>query len=538
MNKKLIFLLPILSGVLLIFSYPPYSVKFLLWLALVPLLIFINFDLTKKKIFGGGFLTGLIFSGVTTSWFLLASTVDWVGAEKKIIIILILALTWLCYVILASFFYGIVAYLFFRLRSKNWFDVFLFSSLWIVFEYLRAWGLTIFTLGPGSLSGPHYTLGHLGYAAASSSFLFLAGFGGVYGLGFFIVFVNCLIFFFLVSFKKPFFSKRNLTKFGIAFSVIFLAFLATHFQNTQNISDARNKKSIPVTIIQTNFPSLFGYTSQQEKEFLDIKLGLFRQASQEKQWPRIIVFPEHSNFLEKLNFFYPSFLSSENAMNGKQALVIDSGWHSSENTGAAVTRLIYLDFQAQRIIDSYDKMLLMPVGDYLPYFLTAILNLTGHQDWIVNMEMSRGYEKGENLTVVEYDGVKIGGLMCSEVVSPYLYKGLARNGAEILISVASDAIFKGDKLLLGQLLAIAQTRAAENNRYFIQAANQGNSFIINNQGKVMVKTEKIGNEVVSAEVKALTAKTFYNRFGDWILVLAGLIISYAILVKTGFRFRR
>jgi len=180
----------------------------------------------------------------------------------------------------------------------------------------------------------------------------------------------------------------------------------------------------------------------------------------------------------------------------------------------------------------------MPVGDYLPYFLTAILNLTGHQDWIVNMEMSRGYEKGENLTVVEYDGVKIGGLMCSEVVSPYLYKGLARNGAEILISVASDAIFKGDKLLLGQLLAIAQTRAAENNRYFIQAANQGNSFIINNQGKVMVKTEKIGNEVVSAEVKALTAKTFYNRFGDWILVLAGLIISYAILVKTGFRFRR
>jgi len=129
MNKKLIFLLPILSGVLLIFSYPPYSVKFLLWLALVPLLIFINFDLTKKKIFGGGFLTGLIFSGVTTSWFLLASTVDWVGAEKKIIIILILALTWLCYVILASFFYGIVAYLFFRLSSKNWFDVFFLVSL-------------------------------------------------------------------------------------------------------------------------------------------------------------------------------------------------------------------------------------------------------------------------------------------------------------------------------------------------------------------------------------------------------------------------
>ena len=483
-------------------------------------------------------MTGLIFSGVTTSWFLLASVADWVGTEKKIVIILILALTWLCYVILASFFCGIVAYLFFRLKSKNWLDIFLFPSLWVIFEYLRAWGLTIFTLGPGSLSGPHYTLGHLGYAAANSPFLFLAGFGGVYILSFFIVLVNYLIFFFLVYFKKPFFSKRNLTKFGIAFSVIFLAFLAAHFQNTLNISDARNKKSIPITIIQTNFPSLFSYTPQQEKEFLDIKLDLFRQASQEKEWPRIIVFPEHSNFLEKLNFFYPSFLSSENAMNGKQALVIDSGWHSSENTGAAVTRLIYLDFQTQGIINSYDKMLLMPVGDYLPYFLTAILNLTGHQDWIVNMEMSRGYERGNELTVVEYNGVKIGGLMCSEVISPYLYRGLARNGAEILISVASDAIFQGDRLLLGQLLAIAQTRAAENNRYFIQAANQGNSFVIDNQGNIVVKTERVDNEIINGEVKALTNRTFYNRFGDWILILAGLIVSSAILVKTGFPFRR
>jgi apolipoprotein N-acyltransferase len=538
MNKKLIFLLPILSGVLLIFSYPPYSIKFLLWLALVPLLIFINFDLTKKKIFWGGFLTGLIFSGVTTSWFLLASMADWVGTEKKIFIILILASTWLFYIIFASLFYGTVTYLFSCLRSKNWFDVFLFPSLWIVFEYLRSWGLTIFTLGPGSLSGPHYTLGHLGYAAASSPFLFLAGFGGVYGLSFFIVFVNCLIFFFLVSFKKPFFSKRNFIKFGAVFLVIFLAFLAAHFQNTQNISDGRNKKSIPVTLIQTDFPSLFSYTHQQEKEFLDIKLNLFKQVAQEKNWPRIIVFPEHSNFLEKLDNFYPSFLFSETLTNQKKALIIDSGWHSSENTGAAVTRLIYLDFQTQRIINSYDKMLLMPVGDYLPYFFTAILNLTGHQDWIVNMEMSRGYEKGENLTVIEYDGVKIGGLICSEVISPYLYGGLARNGAEILISVASDAIFKGDKLLLKQLLAIAQTRAVENNRYFIQAANQGNSFVIDNQGNVVVKTEKIGNEVVSAEVRALTDRTFYNRFGDWILILAGLIISSAILVKTGFPFRR
>jgi len=531
MDKKLIFLLPILSGVLLIFSYPPYNIEFLLWFALIPLLIFINLELSKKRIFGAGFLTGLIFFGATTSWFLFASMADWVASEKKIVIILILALTWLCYIILASFFCGIVVYLFSHLKSKNWFDIFLFSSLWVIFEYVRAWSLTIFTLGPGSLSGPHYTLGHLGYAAVNSPFLFMAGFGGVYILSFFIVFVNYLIFFFFVSFEKPFVSKKNLTKFGIAFFLIFLAFMATRFQNNQNISASQNEKSILVALIQTDFPSLFSYTPQQEKEFLDIKLNLFKQVIQGKNWPIIIVFPEHSNFLEKLNNFYPSFLSSETLTNQKKTLIIDSGWHSSEKTGSAVTRLLYFDFQTQRIIDSYDKMLLMPVGDYLPYFLTAILNLTGHQDWIVNMEMSRGYERGNNLTVVEYDKVKIGGLLCSEIISPYLYRGLAQNGAEILISVASDAVFKGDKLLLGQLLAIAQMRAVENNRYFIQAANQGNSFIINNQGKIVVKTERINNEVINAEAKTLTNRTFYNRFGDWILIMATFIIGIALLYK-------
>jgi apolipoprotein N-acyltransferase len=128
--------------------------------------------------------------------------------------------------------------------------------------------------------------------------------------------------------------------------------------------------------------------------------------------------------------------------------------------------------------------------------------------------------------------------MCSEIASPYLYRELAQKGAEIFVSPASDAIFKSNRLLLGQLLAIAQTRAAENNRYFIQAANQGNSFVVDNQGKVIAKTEKIGNEIIGAEVRALSGRTFYNRFGDWILILAGLIISGAILVKSVFRFRR
>jgi len=85
---------------------------------------------------------------------------------------------------------------------------------------------------------------------------------------------------------------------------------------------------------------------------------------------------------------------------------------------------------------------------------------------------------------------------------------------------------------------MAKIRATENNRYFVQAANQGDSYVIDNRGKLVVKNKEIGNEVISAEVRALTGRTFYNRFGDWILILAGLVVGAAILAKAGFPFRR
>ena len=530
-----IFFLPIGAAVLLILSFSFGAAWWIVFFALTPLFFFIKESPSKKSAFWGGYLTGLIFFGVTTSWFLFASMADWVGSERKIIIVLILALTWLVYILFASVFTGAAAYLFFRLRTRSRLDIFLFPALWVIFEYFRAWGLTIFTLGPGSLSGPHYTLGHLGYTAVNSPFLFLAGFGGVYGLSFFTVFINCLIFFLLISVKRPVLKKENILKFGLVFLVIFLAFASIYyFQNIRSEKKSSGKNPIPVSVIQTNFPSLFSYTRGQETEFSDIQLNLFAEAARQNEWPRIIVFPEHANFLKRAALF-SSRTSLSDALEQKDALIVDSGWHSNERTGSAVTRLIYFDLRTAKVIASFDKVLLMPVGDYLPYFLTAILNLTGHQDWIVNMEMSRGYEKGDKLTVVEYNGVKIGGLMCSEVISPYLYKGLTQNGAQILISVASDAVFKGDRLLVGQLLAIAKMRAAENNRYFIQAANQGDSYVIDNRGRLVVKNEKIGNEVIHADVQPMTGRTFYNRFGDWILILAGLIIASFIFIG---RFRR
>src|SRR2546428_2178918 len=60
-------LLPVLSGTLLVLSFPKYDLDFLAWIALVPLLIAIR-EKPWRTAFGQGWLAGLVCFGGALSW--------------------------------------------------------------------------------------------------------------------------------------------------------------------------------------------------------------------------------------------------------------------------------------------------------------------------------------------------------------------------------------------------------------------------------------------------------------------------------------
>src|SRR2546426_12268182 len=60
-------LLPVVSGTLLVLSFPTYDLDFLAWIALVPLLIAIR-EKPWRTAFGQGWLAGLVCFGGTLSW--------------------------------------------------------------------------------------------------------------------------------------------------------------------------------------------------------------------------------------------------------------------------------------------------------------------------------------------------------------------------------------------------------------------------------------------------------------------------------------
>lgn len=107
---------------------------------------------------------------------------------------------------------------------------------------------------------------------------------------------------------------------------------------------------------------------------------------------------------------------------------------------------------------------------------------------------------------------------------------MTKKGAEFLVVVSSDAPFHGAKALLAQNLAMSKLRAIENRRYFAQATNMGYSFLLDTAGNLITKPSKLGNKIIFSDIQLLKDETIYNKLGDWVLILAALIIVIYILI--------
>ena len=79
---------------------------------------------------------------------------------------------------------------------------------------------------------------------------------------------------------------------------------------------------------------------------------------------------------------------------------------------------------------------------------------------------------------------------------------------------------------------MAQLRAAENNRYLVRAANADFSYIIDNQGRLEEKSQVADGGLFTGKVALISKESFYNRFGDWILIAA---LFFLLLTKLRIR---
>ena len=129
---------------------------------------------------------------------------------------------------------------------------------------------------------------------------------------------------------------------------------------------------------------------------------------------------------------------------------------------------------AGKVIDRYDKINLVPFGEFIPPLF----------GWVNKITKEIGdFVPGDRVVIFPVGEHKLGAFICYESVFPDLVRQFTNSGAEVLVNLSNDGYF-GNSAAHAQHLEIARMRAAENRRWILRATNDGISAAIDPRGRI------------------------------------------------------
>ena len=411
-----------------------------------------------------------------------------------------------------SFFWSIfsyAAYSFPRKAPRAFLPLFC-ASIFVLVEYLRTWFFGILWAGKGSLLGAHWTLGNPAYLFADiGPVRQSASYWGIYGVDFFLVLIGSALF--LLAKHKD--SKKVLS---VEIISLIAALVFLNLITAPDKSRPENAK-LNISIIQTAKP-IRPFDSPEEllADFGE-KNKLLKEASKKSD---IIIFPESTDFSKNLAGFLDPLSAQKYfaGLSAKNVLVIDSN-RIPEPEGLK-SKVLFIDSK-EGVVGYYDKKLLTPGGESIPYFANLPLWIFEHvfkNDFISSRAT---FAKGTGNNVVDHKGVKIKVAVCSDIISP----GISREREfDFMVNLQNLAVFNGSKMMGKGLFSVARVRAAENSKYLAVASNSGRSFVINTLGEVVASTSSSGYQILTADVVPNKERTWYNKLGDLPILLLSLAI--------------
>ena len=187
--------------------------------------------------------------------------------------------------------------------------------------------------------------------------------------------------------------------------------------------------------------------------------------------------------------------------------------------------LLY-DANGQLTKPSYDKIHLVPFGEYVPWprlrrYIKALEQIP-----------SDGVP-GKNPVVFNVNGARVGTVICFESTYPSLVRDFVREGAQVLVVSTNNASFRRSPASR-QHVAMSQLRAVEEGRWVLHAAISGITAVIDARGQILQKTGLFEQAVVRSTVPLGRGRTVYGRFGESI-ELGYLALGAAVAVASAGR---
>ncbi|MET9766589.1 apolipoprotein N-acyltransferase [Streptomyces sp. NPDC006415] len=163
--------------------------------------------------------------------------------------------------------------------------------------------------------------------------------------------------------------------------------------------------------------------------------------------------------------------------------------------------------------DRYDKMRLVPFGEYVP--ARSLLGWATSVGKAAGEDRLRGYRQVVMSLPDGARGLRIGPLVCFETAFPDMSRRLVRDGAQVLVAQSATSTFQ-DSWAPAQHASLGALRAAENGRPMVHSTLTGISAAYGPGGERVGRP--LGTDASAAEVFDLPlarGQTLYGRLGDW-----------------------
>ena len=504
----------LVSGLMTTAAFPTLGLWPLAFLSWSPLLV-VTADREPGQAFWGGFVAGAAHFSTLLYWITIVlvkyGNLPWLLAGPVFILL----------VGYLSLYTAFFVYLL-NLAGRR-FSFKVGGLIWILggavcytgLEYVKSFLLTGFPWEP------------LGAALAGSlTMVQLADVVGTGGLTFLAVLVNMAVAALFMSIRA-----RNwaATVWPAALGLVVLGLLAGYGAvRLPEIREATARaEHKTVAVVQGSIEQSLKWDPDQRIATMLTYQDLTRKAATQKPW--LVVWPETA-----APFF---FLSDKPATDWLEEMVRETGCPllfgapAFEEVGQETHYFnrAYLVDGHGKVLGSYDKVHLVPFGEYVPLqkYLSFISKLT---------QAAGDYVAGDEARVLTLDETGIGVLICYESIFAELARRQVEAGSDYLAVITNDAWF-GRSSAPAQHFSMAVLRAVENRRAVFRAANTGISGFILPTGETTKTLGLFARQELTGSLPRLEMKTIYTAWGDLTskisLLVMVLVLAAAIIRRKG-----
>lgn len=456
------------------------------WFLVVPgLALFFEVLLRRTSSAWRATLYGLLFGtatgGAGTVWFLSTLPLDFLGIQDTAVQVCAVVMTWLYVAFSLGAPVAVAAVLLYWCRSSRLFPI-AAAILWVLAETGRMWAFAATTWSSTSLFGPHFSVSSIGYSLTENSLLLqLAHPFGIDALNLLAAFLAAQ----LAIIPALFRTARSVAAPAVQGLVLLVFLCAPTF--TEAVVPPSEEASLRFAILAENLSDVRDFSSH------DVVRDLVARAAAAKPPVDVILMPEEFSLTSLFWTKDESAAFLKQHFGERDVLILNSRnevFPAEETNSFSDPKKLVYDSTASGEIARYVKLMLMPLGEYAPAFTKTFFSVLDDPE--LQMYLDDVVElppRGKAVTAATFHGLTIGGLLCSDILSPSLYQRLAQeHHADVLVNLANQFWFHGSRLLHWKTLQMARVHAVQNRLPFLLANNMAPSFALDARGALLAES--------------------------------------------------